>query len=905
MMRITLLINLILLSITLTAQSPNALKNSPLTPVANSPYLQLMKGEVTSDYQVVRRMKNGQVIARKKSVKPGGTFAGNSGINNEWKWSDFASELQEGFFYIRTAKSLSTTNGIFEHWFDPKRSLSLVYGNVETLNKKVLPLPSVTFIQPANRTPKEESLQRLHNLGINGIRKTHRQYPDLNGASLIVSVKENALDTADLDLAGRASWDGLTSTVQVNHATNMATLIGGAANSGKAGEGVARATRFLSEDFSNLLPAPDQAFLIRNIAIQNHSYGVGIENFYGVESEAFDQQALTLPTLLHVFSSGNLGDLNSTGDYEDIVRYRTLTGSFKQAKNVLVVTGSDDLGEVADANSAGPAYDGRIKPELTAYGGSGTSDAAALVTGACLVLQELFEQSYGEYATIDLMKAILIASSKEAGAPGPDFFTGYGQMSLPSATDLIESGHFIQGNLNAASPSTTQTIDVPAGTSELKIVLSWIDPPANDADAYALIHDLNMRISHNGTTWEPWVLDHRPDINLLSALASTGNDTLNNVEMITISLPESGSYSISVSSDNLTTEQGYSIAYHLDATDQFEWTYPTRLDAFTTGEATHLYFDQTFSSPGNIEIRTLEGSWQSIAAIGSGVQMAAYTPDISGEVVMRAVFDGQEFLSDTFAIHPKIDLSIDLLCDEEMSLSWNNVGASSYQLSRFDGSALVPVSNIQGLDTLIERSAFPGSQFTVTPLFDHATGLADETLNVNQQGAGCYLNRFLVSLDEQGAAQLTVSLSTPENITSLSVLRTDRQGVSVLLDVVPDQDTYLIIDPSPTPGRTTYQVTLSTSTGLEINSDEVEIFTTDDTQYILFPNPVYDGQLSLLSPTTDAIFQIVDSQARIVSNFLISAETETFPVGELEGVYYFRVIKEGKVVKTGRFVVGQ
>ncbi|MDW3193643.1 MAG: S8 family serine peptidase [Cytophagales bacterium] len=904
-MRITLLIILIFLSINLAAQSPNVLNSSPLIPIANSPYLQLNKGELTSKYQVIRRLGNGEVIVRKKSAKKGGQSAGNSGINHEWKWGGFANELQEGFFYIRTAKSLSATNGIHEHWFDPDRSLSLVYGNIETLKEKVLPLPSVTFIQPANRTPKEESLQRLHNLGINGIRKTHQQYPNLNGASLIVSVKENALDTADLDLAGRASWDGLTSTVQVNHATNMATLIGGAANSGKAGEGVARATRFLSEDFSNLLPAPDQAFLNRNIALQNHSYGVGVENFYGVESVAFDQQALTLPTLLHVFSSGNLGALNSTGDYEDIVRYRTLTGSFKQAKNVLVVTGSDDLGEVADANSAGPAYDGRIKPELTAYGGSGTSDAAALVTGASLVLQELFEQLHDEYATIDLMKAILIASSKEVGAPGPDFLTGYGQMSLPRATDLIDSGHFIQDNLTTTNTSMNHTIDVPEGTAALKVVLSWIDPPANDADAYALVHDLNVRVSRAGTTWEPWVLDHRPDINLLSALAVPGNDTLNNVEMITIPSPASGSYSIAVSSSNLTTDQGFAIAYHISAADQFEWTYPTQLDAFTTGEEAFLYFDQTFSAPGTLEIRTLEGSWQSIAAIGTADQLVSYTPDLSGEVILRALFEGQEFLSDTFAIHPKIDLSVDLLCDEEMSLSWNDVGAPSYQLSRFDGSALVAVSEVQGLDTLIERSAFPGNQFTVTPLFNHVTGLSDETLNVNQQGAGCYLNRFLVSIDDQGAAQLTISLSTPEKITSLSVLRSDRQGVSVLLDVVPDQDSYIVIDPSPTPGRTIYQVMLSTSSRLEISSEEVEIFTTDDSQYILFPNPVYDGQLSLLSPTTDAIFQIVDSQARIVSNFLISAEAETFPVGELEGVYYFRIIKESEVVKTGRFVVGQ
>lgn len=905
MMRFTLFTILLSVAVSLTAQAPKPLTGSNLPDVANTQYMQLNKGEINDDFLIIRRLENNLIIARKKNDKSGGRLADNSGINHNWKYYDSANELQEGFFYIRTAKSLSTTNGISEQWFDPERSLSMIFATLEALKKEILPLPSVTFIQPANRIPHTESLLRSHNLGINGIRKIHHNHPELRGVSLRISVKEDAFDTLDLDLAGRASWDGLTSERIVAHATSMATLIGGAANSGKAGEGVARSARFLSEDFTNLMPATDQAFINRNIVLQNHSYGVGIENFYGVESVAFDQQALNLPTLLHVFSSGNLGNSNSTGDYEAITKYRTLTGSFKQAKNVLVVTGSDDITGIPEPHSAGPAFDGRIKPELTAFGGGGTSDAAALVSGSSLLLQERFQSLHGEYATIDLLKATLIASSKDIGTPGPDFLSGYGQLALPQALNLIESGNHSQNTLSATRTSYNEIINVPKGTQELKVVLSWVDPPANDGDFMALVHDLDLRISHNSTVWEPWILDHRPDVALLSAPASTGNDTLNNIEMITIPLPETGSYEVSVTSNNLSAEQGFSIAYFISASNSFEWNYPTRLDAFTTGEEQFLYFDNTFSTSGTLEIRTLTGTWQPIGTIEAGKQMTSFIPEISGEAVIRALFEDQIYLTDTFAIHPKIDLSVDLLCDEEMSLSWNDVGAQSYLLYEFNGLELTAVTEVLGLDTLIDRSDYPGSQFTVAPFFDHVTGLQDETLNVTQQGAGCYLNSFLVSLNDQGGAQLTLNLSTPENIATLRIIKSDQQGSTVILDVIPDQNEYIIVDPSPTPGRTVYQAELVTRSGLEISSGEVEIFTTDDTQYILFPNPVSDGQLSLLSPTTNAIFQILDAQARIVSNFLISAEAETFPVGDLEGVYYYRVIKDGDVVKTGRFVVRQ
>lgn len=905
MMRFTLFTTLLWFAVSLAAQAPKPLNSSNLSLVANTSYMQLNKDQVTNDLMVIRRLENNQVIARKKSVKNGGHIADNSGINHKWKYSDHASKLQEGFFYIRTAKSLSTTNGIFEQWFDNNHSLSLVFATPEMIEEEVLPLSHVTFIQPANRTPQTESLLRSHNLGINGIRRIQTNYPDLLGASFNISVKEDAFDTLDLDLVGRASWDGLTSERIVAHATSMATLIGGAANSGKAGEGVARSTRLLSEDFSNLLPASDQAFINRNIVLQNHSYGVGIENFYGVESVTFDQQALNLPTLLHVFSSGNLGNSNSTGDYEAIAKYRTLTGSFKQAKNVLVVTGSDDLTNIPEAHSAGPAFDGRIKPELTAFGGGGTSDAAALVSGSSLLLQEHHLSLYGELATIDLMKAVLIASSTDIGAPGPDFISGYGQLSLPKAIDLIESGNFARGILSPTATTHIETINIPDGLHELKVVLNWIDPPANDGDFMALIHDLDLRISYNGTTWQPWILDHRPDLDLLAAPATTGNDTLNNIEMITIPLPEAGNYSITVSSSNLSAEQGFSIAYYTTASDSFQWSYPTRLDAFTTGEEQFLYFDNTFLTSGSLEFRTLSGTWQPIGTISAGDQLAAFIPEISGEAVIRALFGDLAFVSDTFAIHPKIDLQVDLLCEEEMSLSWNDVGAQSHLLFEFNGQELSPVTEVFGLDTLIDRSDFSGNQFTVVPVFDRVTGLQDETLNVTQQAAGCYLNSFLVSLNDQGGAQLTLNLSSPENIATLHITKSDQQGSEILLDITPEQEEYIIIDPSPTPGRTLYQAALVTRSGLEITSDEVEIFTTDDTQYILFPNPVSDGQLSLLSPTTNAIFQILDAQARIVSNFLISAEAETFPVGDLEGVYYYRVIKDGETVKVGRFVARQ
>ncbi|QKG51544.1 S8 family serine peptidase [Hymenobacter sp. BRD67] len=132
------------------------------------------------------------------------------------------------------------------------------------------------------------------------------------------------------------------------------------------------------------------------MSVQNHSYGTGIENYYGLEALGYDQQTRQLPTLLHVFSSGNSGtDASADGLYKGLVAVANLTGQFKMSKNSLAVGATDALGQVAALSSRGPAYDGRIKPELVAYGDAGSSDASALGSGAALLVQQAYRDSQG------------------------------------------------------------------------------------------------------------------------------------------------------------------------------------------------------------------------------------------------------------------------------------------------------------------------------------------------------------------------------------------------------------------------------------------------------------------------------------------------------------------------------
>ncbi len=892
-----------LVSLFLQSQDLEVLKPKKIR--SNSGNTFLLVKDSQSDVPIVRRLNTNSVIVRAYHLDEKYSYSEVYEINDLWKLSDEKNYKKSKKFYIKSSKSLSEIEGLKEIYFDERRKISLIETNSRVIKRRILPLPYVTYVQGADRIPIEESLIRDHNLSINGIRSGQAKIENIEFEVRVISVKEGSLDTLDLDIGHKSTRDELSSPQVTSHATDMATLIGGTANSGKAGQGVSTSSLLYSESFNSLLPALDADYLDRGISIQNHSYGVGIENFYGVESVAFDEQTIEMPELLHVFSAGNSGSSNSTGDYSDILRYRTLTGSFKQAKNVLVVTGTDDEGNVPESNSAGPAYDGRIKPELAAYGGGGTSDAAALVSGAAAGISQYFENSFDQVPTSDMVKAILIASAIDIEAEGPDFTSGYGQLNYRRSLELIDEGNFLTGTLSDQNSSENHLITIPPNTVELRVTLTWRDPAANNGDFYALVNDLDLEVTGMDGQWLPWVLDHRPSVDQLESPAVRKIDTLNNVELITIENPNAGEYTLTIASSDLIGDQPFSVAYLIQAEGDFTWDYPTRNDAQLIDEPFKVYFDHSFQENGNLEIGYLDETWTTVDGL-SPSQMTSILQESGGpkEAVLRATFGMNEFKSDTFAIHEKLEMDVALLCDDELVLTWNKIGENQdYELLAFDGTQLQPIISTADTFAIVDRSSYEGVHFTARPVFEFTNGRPDETVNVSQQGIGCYLNNFLISVRED-KVEMNVDISLPDRINTLRILKTDSRDSAALVEINPSELDYLFEDADLNPGRSTYQLQLITENGLEILSERIEIFTTDDKKYILFPNPVTDGQLAFLSPVTGAVFQILDTSGKPLTDFIISAEFEVFPISLSKGVYLYRVIKDGKTVESGRFAVG-
>ncbi len=308
---------------------------------------------------------------------------------------------------------------------------------------------------------------------------------------------------------------------------------------------------------------------------------------YSDEAQVWDSIAYNAPYYLIVKSAGNNRDENgppvgqpyyrlnangtlvpagnrpagiSNNDGYDIIP------TYGNSKNIITVGavypipgGYSQPADVvlAEFSSWGPSNDGRIKPELVADGEnvlscistandayaifSGTSMSSPATSGSSFLLQEYYSKLHsGTFMRSATLKGILIHTADECGpADGPDYQFGYGLIDMVKAASVITSNNtdqLIYEN-NLVNGSSFSLPVVASGKGPLIVTLSWTDPPAPVDEAKILINpprklinDLDLRVTGNSTTYMPWILDRRNPGNP----ATTGDDTLNNLEKIQI-----------------------------------------------------------------------------------------------------------------------------------------------------------------------------------------------------------------------------------------------------------------------------------------------------------------------------------------------------------------------------------
>lgn len=429
---------------------------------------------------------------------------------------------------------------------------------------------------------------------------------NLNGQGMTVREWDGGtVRTSHNAFGGRVTVvDDPASTTYVAHSTHVCgTLVAAAspaAVKGMAYQGNAR-TFDWDDDEAEALSEVQGGMLI-----SNHSYGVPITSngvtipswFIGSYSEdaaVWDDIAYNSPYFLAVMSAGNDGQNENNPEplsfgFDKLVANKT-------AKNNLVVASCEDVTTSADGSvnvanitissfsSEGPTDDLRVKPDITGNGAnltstgstsntatatmSGTSMASPNVAGTLVLLQQHYKNVTNSFMRAATLKGLACHTADDGGDTGPDPVFGWGLLNAKKAAEAINnnglSSWVSEENLNN-NQVYTMTVNSPGGTP-LMASITWTDVPGepnngsgglppNDTTP-ALVNDLDIRVTRNGTTYYPWKLSADPN----QPATRTGDNAVDNVEQVKIDAPTAGTYTITVSHKRtlVTGNQKYSL----------------------------------------------------------------------------------------------------------------------------------------------------------------------------------------------------------------------------------------------------------------------------------------------------------------------------------------------------------
>ena len=566
-----------------------------------------------------------------------------------------------------------------------------------------------------------------------------------------------------------------------DHATHVAGTIAGDGSGNAAAEGMAPDAELHLWDYNGDPYAEmEDASSAEGITISNHSWGyctgrhscggsgwAGEEGFgaYDVESQLADAVVITTNQIL-VKAAGNdrddcgpqLGDpdncdgvLASDGEYYDNV------SDWGNAKNVITVGAINDDGvSITSFSSAGPANDGRIKPDVVANGAgllstwntapyyatiSGTSMSAPVVTGIVAQLAEHYANlNTGADLPPDLAKALLINTSTDIGRFGPDYLYGYGLVNASAAKDQI-SPEFNRSGSVAHSEIDEYVVFVAAGTTALEVALNWIDPyGVKDDPAADIVNNLDLElVAPDGTVHYPWTGPGLANPGSLST--RTGPNTIDTAEKVDVENPTEGGWIIRITGTGIPSgPQAYALVTSSALVDNNDIFYNAESigGPYATTNSTNTGFTTEPAEPACFTANSNSASawWTWTAPTSNTVTLDTFGSSFD---TVLGVYTGN-----TLATLVNIDCEDDTNTSVQSSVTFEADAGTTYriQVSGFNdagGDITLNITGPPGAPTNPE-TAYGDSQVTVSwtaPADDGGKPVTGYAVSASPDGATC------------------------------------------------------------------------------------------------------------------------------------------------------------------------
>lgn len=523
-----------------------------------------------------------------------------------------------------------------------------------------------------------------------------------NGAGVVVGIGEGGTVDNLVDVKGRLTE--MVSGSASDHKIGVMQNAGGAGSLDPTNRNNAWGATFLSVN------SPDYAALYtsHNLRYTNHSYGVAISGGYDSTARDHDLRIAGYPNHLVIYSSGNSGEVQGYAPYnfagcpgDPADCWANITGQMKQNKNMFAIGALEPDDDLTSFSSRGPMYDGRIIPQLAIEGIEGTSDAAPKVTGSLAILAQIYkDKNSGAEPASSLLRAILMNTADDLGNAGPDFKHGYGRPNLRRAYNVINNVQFLTSSASHGN-TNTHTINVPANTKQLRVMIVWPDVAAAVNADPAIVNNLDLVAKDPSTaSYNPWVLDHSASVAAINAAATRAVDSRNTIEQVTVDDPAAGNWTMEVSGTSVPSgPQTYYLTYEF-LVDELYMTFPLKNDRLAPSTTYHLKWD-SYGPSGTftLDYRLDGGSWVNIVSAYDATKRTYQwtSPSVVGvhTIEFRVQRGALTSTSDINYIGAApTNLAVAWACSDAVRLVWDAVsGATSYKVYRLGTQYMAEVTS--------------------------------------------------------------------------------------------------------------------------------------------------------------------------------------------------------------------
>jgi hypothetical protein len=566
--------------------------------------------------------------------------------------------------------------------------------------KRLLSHPAVQWVAPAPVDGEPEDLRGRTFHRVNPLGDVPGGIPGLDGAGVTVVVNDDGFVGPHIDFQGRTVQTTVAQDLLGDHGDMVAGIVGGAGNVDPRNPGMAPGSRIIVRQYQSSLPNTVTLFQNEDAVIFNSSYSDGCNGGYTNTTRQVDLETVANPALIQVFSAGNNGGQDC--GYGAGAVWGNITGGHKIAKNCIAVANLTDNDVLVGSSSRGPSADGRLKPDVSAYGqgqistdpdhtyaaGGGTSAASPGVAGTLAVLYQGWRARFGSDPSSGLMKAVLMNTADDLGNTGPDHTFGWGRVNAARAWRAIEDERFQSGSVDQGQQQV-HTVEVPPGMDELRVMLYWMDPAASLQASAVLVNDLDLLGSAPDlSVHRPWEIPNAPNAAVLASPAVPGEDHVNNVEQVAVYAPASGTWTFTVSGGSVPDGPQAYFLVHEFLRRAPHITYPIAGDVLATNEPHRLRWDALpGTSTFDLAWSTDSGAtWTTLPT--ANADRRHYDLNLGATIttdgLLRVTRDGLTAIAGPFATMPvATGLQVTFNCVDSAGLTWDPVPqATGYILHR-------------------------------------------------------------------------------------------------------------------------------------------------------------------------------------------------------------------------------